>query len=162
MTGSAPREESRRRVTDVIASAKDRRFGPVAARRSASDRRTWQRCDALVTLVPTYERRTARPRFSGIATVSVRDKAVTNGGASGAGFSSSCAAPTGAGSPSGRSRGPQAHPGHPAARRTERGGGPAYAALDLDTNNCRILLPDPVPFGFRVFDAFSRIVRLRE
>jgi exopolyphosphatase/guanosine-5'-triphosphate,3'-diphosphate pyrophosphatase len=37
-----------------------------------------------------------------------------------------------------------------------------YAALDLGTNNCRLLVARPVGAGFRVVDAFSRIVRLGE
>lgn len=37
-----------------------------------------------------------------------------------------------------------------------------YAALDLGTNNCRLLVARPQPDGFRVIDAFSRIVRLGE
>ncbi len=37
-----------------------------------------------------------------------------------------------------------------------------YAALDLGTNNCRLLIVRPTPDGFRVIDAFSRIVRLGE
>ena len=37
-----------------------------------------------------------------------------------------------------------------------------YAALDLGTNNCRLLVAKPTPYGFRVVDAFSRIVRLGE
>lgn len=40
--------------------------------------------------------------------------------------------------------------------------GPAYAALDLGTNNCRLLVAEPAHYGFRVLDAFSRIVRLGE
>ena len=53
-------------------------------------------------------------------------------------------------------------------RRTERptgsgeGRGPLYAALDLGTNNCRLLVAAPVRSGFRVVDAYSRIVRLGE
>ena len=39
---------------------------------------------------------------------------------------------------------------------------PAYAALDLGTNNCRLLIARPTAEGFRVIDAFSRIVRLGE
>ncbi len=39
---------------------------------------------------------------------------------------------------------------------------PVYAALDLGTNNCRLLLAAPRDYGFRVVDAFSRIVRLGE
>ena len=37
-----------------------------------------------------------------------------------------------------------------------------YAALDLGTNNCRLLVARPHLEGFRVIDAFSRIVRLGE
>ncbi|MET0749053.1 MAG: exopolyphosphatase [Rhizobium sp.] len=38
-----------------------------------------------------------------------------------------------------------------------------YAALDLGTNNCRLLIAQPTrPGQFRVIDAFSRIVRLGE
>jgi exopolyphosphatase / guanosine-5'-triphosphate,3'-diphosphate pyrophosphatase len=37
-----------------------------------------------------------------------------------------------------------------------------YAALDLGTNNCRLLVARAVDEGFRVIDAFSRIVRLGE
>ena len=37
-----------------------------------------------------------------------------------------------------------------------------YAALDLGTNNCRLLIARPTADGFRVVDAFSRIVRLGE
>src|SRR5690606_15677612 len=40
---------------------------------------------------------------------------------------------------------------------------PVYAALDLGTNNCRLLIAIPTrPGQFRVIDAFSRIVRLGE
>ena len=40
---------------------------------------------------------------------------------------------------------------------------PLYAALDLGTNNCRLLIASPTkPGHFRVIDAFSRIVRLGE
>lgn len=40
---------------------------------------------------------------------------------------------------------------------------PLYAALDLGTNNCRLLIASPTrPGQFRVVDAFSRIVRLGE
>ena len=37
-----------------------------------------------------------------------------------------------------------------------------YAAIDLGTNNCRLLVARPTVFGFKVVDAFSRIVRLGE
>jgi exopolyphosphatase/guanosine-5'-triphosphate,3'-diphosphate pyrophosphatase len=40
---------------------------------------------------------------------------------------------------------------------------PVFAALDLGTNNCRLLVAVPTRYGqFRVIDAFSRIVRLGE
>jgi exopolyphosphatase / guanosine-5'-triphosphate,3'-diphosphate pyrophosphatase len=38
----------------------------------------------------------------------------------------------------------------------------AYAALDLGTNNCRLLIARPLGDGFVVIDAFSRVVRLGE
>jgi exopolyphosphatase/guanosine-5'-triphosphate,3'-diphosphate pyrophosphatase len=37
-----------------------------------------------------------------------------------------------------------------------------YGALDLGTNNCRLLIARPTPQGLAVVDAFSRIVRLGE
>ena len=40
--------------------------------------------------------------------------------------------------------------------------GPVYAALDLGTNNCRLLIARPQERGFRVLDGFTRIVRLGE
>jgi exopolyphosphatase/guanosine-5'-triphosphate,3'-diphosphate pyrophosphatase len=45
---------------------------------------------------------------------------------------------------------PGARPGH------------IYAALDLGTNNCRLLIAKPDAGGFRVLDSFSRTVRLGE
>jgi exopolyphosphatase/guanosine-5'-triphosphate,3'-diphosphate pyrophosphatase len=62
-------------------------------------------------------------------------------------------------------RSPYRHP------RSDRGGGgaggqdlsgPTYAALDLGTNNCRLLVARATRDGFRVVDAFSRIIRLGE
>lgn len=38
----------------------------------------------------------------------------------------------------------------------------SYAAIDLGTNNCRLLIAKPSADGFVVIDAFSRIVRLGE
>jgi exopolyphosphatase/guanosine-5'-triphosphate,3'-diphosphate pyrophosphatase len=40
--------------------------------------------------------------------------------------------------------------------------GEAYAALDLGTNNCRLLIARPSGGDFTVIDAFSRVVRLGE
>lgn len=37
-----------------------------------------------------------------------------------------------------------------------------YAALDLGTNNCRLLIASPAGESFRVVDSFSRIIRLGE
>ncbi len=37
-----------------------------------------------------------------------------------------------------------------------------YGAIDLGTNNCRLLIARPTTGGFTVIDAFSRIVRLGE
>ena len=55
---------------------------------------------------------------------------------------------------------PQAAPARPAALREPS---ELYAALDLGTNNCRLLIAQPGrPGQFRVVDAFSRIVRLGE
>ncbi len=52
----------------------------------------------------------------------------------------------------------------PAAQpaKANNSGGPFYGALDLGTNNCRLLVATPREHGFRVVDAFSRIVRLGE
>lgn len=50
----------------------------------------------------------------------------------------------------------------------ERGGGagrkarPAFAAVDLGTNNCRLLIAEPADGGFRVLEGYSQIVRLGE
>jgi exopolyphosphatase/guanosine-5'-triphosphate,3'-diphosphate pyrophosphatase len=57
----------------------------------------------------------------------------------------------------GRSARPHGH-----HRPAPRGDGPLYAALDLGTNNCRLLVAEPQDRGFRVVDAYSRIVRLGE
>jgi len=63
-------------------------------------------------------------------------------------------------------RSPYRHPRH---GRQDGGGqagldlsGPTYAALDLGTNNCRLLVARATRDGFRVIDAFSRIIRLGE
>ena len=50
---------------------------------------------------------------------------------------------------------PGPHSGHPPRRQ-------AYAALDLGTNNCRLLIARPSGENFTVIDAFSRVVRLGE
>ncbi|RYD89678.1 MAG: Ppx/GppA family phosphatase, partial [Sphingomonadales bacterium] len=63
---------------------------------------------------------------------------------------------------------PRSYAKPPAARGdTGRGVGngerrQAYAALDLGTNNCRLLIARPEGENFTVIDAFSRVVRLGE
>jgi len=47
------------------------------------------------------------------------------------------------------------HPPHRSSRQ-------AYAAIDLGTNNCRLLIARPEDENFVVIDAFSRVVRLGE
>ncbi|MER8921128.1 Ppx/GppA phosphatase family protein [Mesorhizobium sp. M0802] len=57
---------------------------------------------------------------------------------------------------------PQSRPEQP-AHRPPMQELPVFAALDLGTNNCRLLVAVPHRHGqFRVIDAFSRIVRLGE
>ena len=53
----------------------------------------------------------------------------------------------------------RASPSGSAAAEMETG---VYAALDLGTNNCRLLIACPAGDGFRVVDSFSRIIRLGE
>jgi exopolyphosphatase / guanosine-5'-triphosphate,3'-diphosphate pyrophosphatase len=55
-------------------------------------------------------------------------------------------------------RSPERSNGAPGSDR----GGATYAALDLGTNNCRLLVARPFGDSFRVVDAFSRIIRLGE
>jgi exopolyphosphatase/guanosine-5'-triphosphate,3'-diphosphate pyrophosphatase len=51
----------------------------------------------------------------------------------------------------------------PRARRSRPDPARVYAALDLGTNNCRLLVAQPSRRGgFKVIDAFSRIIRLGE
>jgi exopolyphosphatase / guanosine-5'-triphosphate,3'-diphosphate pyrophosphatase len=62
---------------------------------------------------------------------------------------------------------PRASPAGSAAAGDGAQAGPAsgssvYAALDLGTNNCRLLIACPTGDGFRVVDSFSRIIRLGE
>src|SRR6185436_16639079 len=49
-----------------------------------------------------------------------------------------------------------------AGARARRAAIPVYGALDLGTNNCRLLVARPSRRGFLVIDAFSRIIRLGE
>jgi exopolyphosphatase / guanosine-5'-triphosphate,3'-diphosphate pyrophosphatase len=57
---------------------------------------------------------------------------------------------------------PAATNGAPGGAHASIGGGGVYAALDLGTNNCRLLIACPSGDSFRVVDSFSRIVRLGE
>lgn len=58
---------------------------------------------------------------------------------------------------------PRGRAGHVAAPAlAKRHDLPIYAALDLGTNNCRLLIARPSRRGFTVLDSFSRIIRLGE
>lgn len=61
--------------------------------------------------------------------------------------------------PAGAPGWPPARPPQPVAR---QGPKQAYAAIDLGTNNCRLLIARPQGDHFVVVDAFSRVVRLGE
>ncbi|HEY4029315.1 MAG TPA: Ppx/GppA phosphatase family protein [Caulobacteraceae bacterium] len=51
----------------------------------------------------------------------------------------------------------------PASERKANGAeSPTFAALDLGTNNCRLLIAKPAAEGFRIVEAYSNIVRLGE
>lgn len=63
--------------------------------------------------------------------------------------------------PQRQDRGP-AESADPPPARMRSGEARHYAALDLGTNNCRLLIARPQGPGFAVVDAFSRIVRLGE
>jgi len=58
--------------------------------------------------------------------------------------------------------GPTTTPADPDSQNGQDVGGRTYAALDLGTNNCRLLVARPSRRGFKVVDAFSRIIRLGE
>ncbi|MEJ2410810.1 MAG: Ppx/GppA phosphatase family protein [Novosphingobium sp.] len=59
---------------------------------------------------------------------------------------------------------PVANSPEPASRDVQRQALPrqSYAAIDLGTNNCRLLIARPSGENFTVIDAFSRVVRLGE
>jgi exopolyphosphatase/guanosine-5'-triphosphate,3'-diphosphate pyrophosphatase len=59
-------------------------------------------------------------------------------------------------------RSPYGYPRQGGAQDGTHHAGPTYAALDLGTNNCRLLVARPIGDSFRVVDAFSRIIRLGE
>ena len=52
--------------------------------------------------------------------------------------------------------------GRPGGRKARRSAIPVYAAVDLSTNNCRMLAARPAGTELLVVDSFSRIVRLGE
>jgi exopolyphosphatase / guanosine-5'-triphosphate,3'-diphosphate pyrophosphatase len=66
-----------------------------------------------------------------------------------------------AAAPNGNSA-PKSQTASAAALRNGWLGKTAYAALDLGTNNCRLLIARAANEGFTVVDAFSRVVRLGE
>ena len=57
---------------------------------------------------------------------------------------------------------PRANSGDAPERRSSAHPRQAYAAIDLGTNNCRLLIARPASANFVVIDAFSRVVRLGE
>lgn len=57
---------------------------------------------------------------------------------------------------------PASQPGHASPEPRRHAGAPLYGALDLGTNNCRLLLAVPARAGFRVVGSFSRMIRLGE
>jgi exopolyphosphatase/guanosine-5'-triphosphate,3'-diphosphate pyrophosphatase len=56
----------------------------------------------------------------------------------------------------------QGRPSEPRPPRRREAHRHTYGAIDLGTNNCRLLIARPTDGGFTVIDAFSRIVRLGE
>jgi exopolyphosphatase / guanosine-5'-triphosphate,3'-diphosphate pyrophosphatase len=68
----------------------------------------------------------------------------------------------GRGSKNGLSRGGPKPRGNSGYGKLSLPDGECYGALDLGTNNCRLLLARPTDRGFVIVDAFSRIVRLGE
>jgi exopolyphosphatase/guanosine-5'-triphosphate,3'-diphosphate pyrophosphatase len=56
----------------------------------------------------------------------------------------------------------QSGPSEPRPQRKRDGHRHTYGAIDLGTNNCRLLIARPQDSSFTVIDAFSRIVRLGE
>lgn len=58
--------------------------------------------------------------------------------------------------------GPDDGRANPSAKKRRRPPNQVFSALDLGTNNCRLLVATPNSRGFAVIDSFSRIVRLGE
>lgn len=67
-----------------------------------------------------------------------------------------------AGGANGKTASDRTRPKSSSQRQPSRNPSPIYAALDLGTNNCRLLIARPTGRGFQVIDAFSRIIRLGE
>ncbi|HZV10719.1 MAG TPA: Ppx/GppA family phosphatase, partial [Novosphingobium sp.] len=106
----------------------------------------------------------AGPQAGGSAGASGAPAAKTRPGAAGGGRKPQVLpAPVAQGAPAPRSPAPRAPVPRPAPP-APRGPGPhqAYAAIDLGTNNCRLLIARPSGDNFVVVDAFSRVVRLGE
>jgi exopolyphosphatase/guanosine-5'-triphosphate,3'-diphosphate pyrophosphatase len=57
---------------------------------------------------------------------------------------------------------PQSGPSEPRPQAKREAHRHTYGAIDLGTNNCRLLIARPGEGGFTVIDAFSRVVRLGE
>jgi exopolyphosphatase / guanosine-5'-triphosphate,3'-diphosphate pyrophosphatase len=68
----------------------------------------------------------------------------------------------GRGGKSGHSKAASRSRGNHGSAQRATPGSLCYGALDLGTNNCRLLLARPTDRGFVIVDAFSRIVRLGE
>src|SRR5436190_21921579 len=66
-----------------------------------------------------------------------------------------------ASAPALHSEGEQSRPKEPGSPRRESNRH-TYGAIDLGTNNCRLLIARPTDEGFTVIDAFSRVVRMGE
>ena len=89
---------------------------------------------------------------------------ICGGTGSGSSHLSESAVPPFQSPPRGHGLRPATGPAQRADGRFERGAGmrQSYAAIDLGTNNCRLLIARPAGDGFVVIDAFSRVVRLGE
>jgi len=70
--------------------------------------------------------------------------------------------PPGPSDTAGDDEGDGAQPDNPWRRPAHGQPRQAYAAIDLGTNNCRLLIARPAERNFVVIDAFSRVVRLGE
>ncbi len=115
---------------------------------------------------PRRKRQSARQNTNGAATVepSPPEQADTfvEDNRSGRPRSGSRGPSKGGSNPRGKFQDKQGHGDHRQPNRNSHQR-PLYAALDLGTNNCRLLIACPQkPGRFRVVDGFSRIVRLGE